>query len=125
MPVRLILHAIVTLVLFAIGWWLYMRMGNRNYGAIDSVSVAIYWFTVLVYVLFSWLFYWMVHRLKFKAWAIAQILAVVIATISTGSIMFLSRKHQKQFEEEVNFLEQKALDVEEQQNVTLESEAVK
>ena len=113
MPVRLILHAIVTLVLFAIGWWLYMSLGNRNYGAIDSASVAIYWFTVLVYVL------------KFKAWVIAQILAVVIATITTGSILFLSRKHQKQFEEEVNFLEQKVLDVDEQKNVTLESESVK
>lgn len=122
MPVRLILHVIITLVLLAIGWWLYMCLGNRCYGEIDSVSVATYWFAVLVYVLFSWLFYWMVHRLKFKNWAIAQILAVVIATISTSSIMFLSRKHQKQFEEEVKLLDQEGLNVGEQKKETSGSE---
>jgi len=122
MSARLILHVIVTLVLFAIGWWLYMRLENKSYGAIDSVSVATYWFSVLVYALFSWLFYWIVHGLKLKAWVIAQIIAVVIATISTGSLLFVSREHQKQFEEEVKLQEQEVLDAEEQQEVTSESE---
>jgi hypothetical protein len=104
------------------GWWLYMRLGNRDYGTIDSVSVATYWFAVLVYVLFSWLFYWIVYRLRLKAWIIAQIIAVVIATISTGSLLFVSREHQKQFKEKANLQEQAVLNPEEQQEVTSESE---
>ncbi len=100
MSARLILHVTFTLVLFAAGWWLYMRLEDNSYAAVDSVDVATYWFAVLVYMLFSWFFYWIVHRLKLKAWVIAQIFAVVIAAVSTGSLLFVSREHQKQLEAE-------------------------
>ena len=108
MSARLILHFVVTLIFFAIGWWLYMRMEDNAYDAIDSVNVAIYWFAVLVYILFSWFFYWIVHRLKLKAWVIGQILAVVIAAVATVSLLFISHEHQKQLEEKAMLEEQKA-----------------
>ncbi len=100
MSARLILHLTLTLILFAFGWWLYMRLEDNSSTAIDSVGVATYWFAVLVYVLFSWLFYWIVHRLKLKAWGVAQIFAVVIAAVSTSSLLFVSHEHQMQLEAE-------------------------
>ena len=100
MSARLIIHITFTLTLFAAGWWLYMRLEDSSSATVDSVSVATYWFAVLVYVLFSWFLYWVVHRLKLKAWVIAQIIAVVIAAISTGALLFVSREHQKQLEAE-------------------------
>lgn len=115
MSARLILHFIVTIVLFAIGWWLYVRLEDSSFDAIDSVSVATYWFAALVYILFSWLFYWFVHRLKLRAWVVAQIFAVLIAAIATGALLYVSREHQQQ-------LEEKAL-LEEQQAETLNSDA--
>lgn len=99
MPARFILHIIITLVLFAIGWWVYMHMNDNRY-AIDSVTVATYWFATLVFILFSWLFYWFVHRLKTRAWVIALILAVVIALAATIVLLYYSREHQQQLEEE-------------------------
>ena len=106
MSARFIIHSVVTVILFAIGWWLYMRMDGSHKEAIDSVSVAIYWFAILVYALFSWLFYWFVHRLKLRAWIIAQIIAVAIAVVSTGSLLYISREHQKQLEEKAKLDEQ-------------------
>ena len=100
MSARLIIHVTFTLVLFTVGWWLYMRLDDNSDAAVGSVGVATYWFAVLVYVLFSWFFYWIVHRLKLKTWVIAQIFAVVIASVSTGSLLFVSREHQKQLEAE-------------------------
>jgi thiol:disulfide interchange protein len=105
MSARLISHITFTIVLFAAGWWLYMRLDDNSYTAVDSVGVATYWFAVLVYVLFSWFFYWIVHRLKLKAWVVAQIFAVVIAAVSTGALLFVSREHQKQLEAEAMQLE--------------------
>lgn len=99
MPARFILHIIITLVLFAIGWWIYMHMNDDSYD-IDSVTVATYWFAILVFILFSWLFYWFVHRLKTRAWVIALILAVVIALAATIALLYFSREHQQQLEEE-------------------------
>ncbi|MEJ2115709.1 MAG: hypothetical protein P8X88_06610 [Gammaproteobacteria bacterium] len=99
MPARFIIHSVVTLILFAIGWWLYMRLLGGYKGEIDSVGVAIYWFAILVYVLFSWLFYWFVNKLKLRAWVIAQIIAIAIAVVSTGSLLYISNEHQKQLEE--------------------------
>ena len=99
MPARFILHIIITLVLFAIGWWIYMHMNDDSYD-IDSVTVATYWFAILVFILFSWLFYWFVHRLKTRAWVIALILALVIALAATIALLYFSREHQQQLEEE-------------------------
>ena len=106
MSARLIIHIIVTIVLFTIGCWLYMRLEDSSFDAFDSVSVAMYWFAALVYILFSWLFYWFVHRLKLKAWLIAQILAVVIAAFTTGVLLYVSRDHQHQLEEKAFLKEQ-------------------
>ncbi len=106
MSARLIIHIIVTIVLFTIGCWLYMRLEDSSFDAIDSVSVATYWFAALVYILFSWLFYWFVHRLKLRAWLIAQILAVVIAAFTTGVLLYVSREHQQQLEEKAFLKEQ-------------------
>ena len=106
MPARFIIHSIVTLVLLAIGWWLYIRLNGNHKDAIGSVSVAIYWFAILVFVLFSWLFYWFVHRLKLRAWVIAQITAIIIAAVSTTSLLYISREHQKQLEEKARLEEQ-------------------
>lgn len=99
MSARLILHIILTLVLFAVGWWLYASMDNV--GALDSVGVATYWFAMLVFILSSWLFYWIVHRLRMRFWIIMQILAIVISAVSTSALLYASREYQKQIEEEV------------------------
>ncbi len=100
MSARLVIHIVVTLTLFAIGWWLYMRLGENSYDAINSTSVATYWFAMLVYVLFSWIFYWCVHRFRLRAWVIAQVVSAMIAGASTGSLLYISSEHQKQLEEE-------------------------
>jgi len=117
MSARLILHVITTLVLFAIGWWLYMRMEENSYDAIDSVNVAVFWFASLVYIFFSWIFYWIVHRLKLKAWVIAQILAIIIAAVSTVTLLYVSREHQQE-------LEQKALQQDQDAEASSEEEQV-
>ena len=105
MPARFILHIIITLVLFAIGWWIYMHMNDDGYD-INSVTLATYWFATLVFILFSWLFYWFVHRLKTRAWVIALILAVVISLAATIALLYYSREHQQQLEEEAMLEEQ-------------------
>jgi len=97
MSARLILHIVLTLVLFSLGWWLYKSIGNS--GSLGSVGVATYWFAMLVYILFSWLFYWMVHRLKVRYWLIMQILAFLISAISTSALLYVSKEHQKQIED--------------------------
>ena len=101
MSARLILHIVTTLVLFAIGFWLYMRMQENVYDSIDSTSVAVYWFTALVYIFFSWIFYWIVHRLKLKAWLIAQVLAIIVAAVSILALQYISRDHQQKLEDKV------------------------
>ena len=99
MPVRFILHIVITIVLLTIGWWLYMRLDDSGYD-VDSITVATYWFTILVFILFSWLFYWFVHKLNTRAWIIAQLLAVAIAAVSIISLLYISQEHQKMLEEE-------------------------
>ncbi|MGH1536849.1 MAG: hypothetical protein ACRBDX_02190 [Gammaproteobacteria bacterium] len=107
MSARLIIHIVVTLILFAIGWWLYVRLEDNSYDAINSVSVATYWFAMLVYVFFSWILYWIVHWFRLRAWVIAQIIAIVIAAVATGTLLYISTEHQKQLEEKA-MLEEKS-----------------
>jgi ABC-type uncharacterized transport system permease subunit len=109
MSARLVLHIITTLVLFSVGWWLYMRMEENAYDAIDSINVAIYWFASLVYILFSWIFYWIAHRLKLKAWVIAQFIALIIAAVSTVVLQYISREHQRQFEQKAMQQQEKSM----------------
>ena len=109
MSARLILHIITTIVLLAVGCWLYMRMQENAYDSIDENNVAIYWFASLVYIFFSWIFYWIVHRLKLKAWVIAQILALVFAAVATVSLLYISREfHQEPFDGRCRFSRQAA-----------------
>lgn len=126
MSARLILHIILTVILFAIGWWLYVQLGDSSFDTIDSVSVATYWFAALVYILFSWLFYWFVHRLKLRAWAIAQFFAVLMAALATGALLYVSREHQQQLEQKTLLEEQQAeaLNSDEQQAQDSASESV-
>ena len=99
MPARFILHVVITIVLLTIGWWLYMRLDDSGY-KIDSIMVATYWFTILVFIFFSWLFYWFVHKLKTKYWVAAQLFAITISAISIISLLYISKEHQKLLEEE-------------------------
>ena len=99
MSARLVLHIITTLILFALGWWLYIRMGDSATDAIDSITVATYWFASLVFILFSWIFYWFVHRLRLKAWLIAIAAAVIIAAISTVVLIKYADNNQRKLEE--------------------------
>jgi len=99
MSARLILHIITTLILLALGWWLYIRMGDSASDSIDSISVATYWFATLVFILFSWMFYWFVHRLKLKAWIISIILAIIIAVVSTIVLIKVAENNQRKLED--------------------------
>jgi len=83
-----------------------MRMEENNDAAIESVNVAIFWFAALVYIFFSWIFYWIVHRLKLKAWLIAQVLALIIAAVATLSLLYVSRDHQQRLEQKAMQQEQ-------------------
>ncbi len=104
MPARFILHSILTLVLLAFGWWLYMQLGKGSY---EAMSVATYWFTALVFILLSWLFYWFVHRLKTKAWIIALIIAGLLTGVATTTLLLLSEQNQK-LQEETAMAQEKA-----------------
>lgn len=98
MSARLILHIITTLILFALGWWLYIRIGESASDAIDATNVAIYWFASLVFIFFSWIFYWFVHRLKLKAWIISLLLAAIIAIVSTVVLVKIADNNQRKLE---------------------------
>ena len=121
MPARFILHIIVTIILLSIGWWLYMSIGEGNY---DSLTVATYWFAALVFILFSWLFYWFVHRLQTKAWLIALVLSAVIAAIATSALLFYSQKSIEQTVEETGQLNQEDSAKEQSTNATAEIETL-
>lgn len=116
MSARLILHIITTLVLFAFGSWLYIRMGDDATDAINETSVATFWFASLVFIFFSWLFYWPMHRLKLKAWIIALIIAVIIAAVSTVVLKKVADENQRKLEE-IEMQKESAADVTEDASV--------
>ena len=123
MSPRLILHIILTLLLLAIGWWLYTQLVG-NHSNLNSLIVATYWFAALVFIFFSWLFYWFVHRLGTTAWMIAILTALGISMISTISLLYVSRENQRKLEEESMRLEQeKASDSESQKDQTQQTES--
>jgi|GEM_PF-2462946 len=99
MSARLVLHIVTTIILFAIGWWLYIRMTDSANDALDATRVATYWFASLVFIFFSWIFYWFVHKLKLKAWIIALLVAVVIAAASTVALQMAAEENQRNLEE--------------------------
>ena len=114
MAPRFILHIILTLLLLSIGWWLYTQLtgGHSN---LDSITVAAYWFAALVFIFFSWLFYWFVHRLSTTAWMIALIVSLVVTVISTLSLLYISRENQKKLVEEAIQQEQEKISEEKAQ----------
>jgi mannitol-specific phosphotransferase system IIBC component len=83
-----------------------MQLENSSINTFNSVMVATYWFAALVFIFFSWLFYWFVHRLKTSAWIIAQFTAVVIAVVSTSTLLSISHEHQQKLEQEAKSLEE-------------------
>ncbi len=123
MAPRFILHIILTLLLFSIGWWLYMRLVGTN-SSVNSITVATYWFAALVFIFFSWIFYWFVHRLSSTAWMIALLAALAIAIISTLILLYISQENQKKLEEESMRLEQEqASEPDSQTDQTQQSES--
>lgn len=94
MTTRFILHVILCIFFAAIGWWLYLQLGKNGYTLITPLSVASYWFGFLIFVFFSWIFYWILHRRSTKSWAIAQLIALLIAITATISMLVISHDHE-------------------------------
>lgn len=106
MTLRFTLHLLICALLATFGYWLYMQLSINEYDFINSISVASYWFGFLIFLLLSWLLYWILHRRSAKAWAIAQFLSVLIAIISTVALLVISHDHEdrRQAEEEAFLL---------------------
>ena len=110
MTLRFTLHSILCTFFTGLGWWLYLQLYKDGNGLINSISVASYWFGFLIFVLFSWFFYWILHRRSTKSWLIAQLIALLIAIIATLSILFISHQHEnrRKAEKEALLLEQES-----------------
>lgn len=106
MSLRFILHIAVCLLLAAAGWWLFTQLDETGHSSITSIQVAGYWFGILVFILFSWFFYWILNRRSTKAWFIAQGIAVVIAISSTVALLLISHIHEQQRKAEEELLNQ-------------------
>lgn len=106
MTLRFTIHLIFSLLLAIIGYWLYMQLNTNVYSFISSISVASYWFGYLIFLLFSWFLYWILHRRSARVWAIAQFISILIAVISTVSLLMLSYDHEdrRKVEEETFLL---------------------
>ena len=102
MSLRFVLHIIVCIFFAGLGGWLYLQLGHDQSGLINSISLACYWFGYLVFLFFSWIFYWVVHKSSATAWIVAQFFALSIAIFATVSIVIISREHEnrRQVEEE-------------------------
>ena len=96
MSLRLILHILICVLFAAIGLWLFLQLRDNSTSSITSIHVAAYWFGFLIFVLFSWFFYWILHKRSTKAWLISVILAGFIAIISTGAMVIISHDHEQQ-----------------------------
>ncbi len=96
MSLRFVLHISLCVLLAIAGWWLYQQLSvNSNY-SVSSIQVASYWFGILIFILFSWIFYWILHRRSVKAWVIALIIAALIAVVSTAALLIISQDHEQQ-----------------------------
>lgn len=106
MTLRFTLHLLICVLLATFGFWLYMQLNINEYKFINSISVASFWFGFLIFLLFSWLFYWVLHRRSAKVWAIAQFISVLIAVISTAALLVISHDHEdrRQADEETFLL---------------------
>ncbi len=68
----------------------------------NSIPVASYWFGFLIFVLFSWLFYWPLHKFSAKSWLIALLIAVT----STAAMLFIAREYENKINAEEKVLSQ-------------------
>ncbi len=109
MKPRFILHMLLSASLISLGLWLYMQMQTSSHEYIDSIFVASYWFTFLIFLLFSWFFYWVLHKRSTTAWLISLVLAVAIAIAGIIALRIVSKQYQQEIE--------KAEEVIQQQNI--------
>ena len=96
MSLRFILHIGLCILFALVGWWLYLQQSESSSYSVSSIQVASYWFGLLIFVLFSWIFYWILHKRSGQAWMIALIIALVIAIVSTVALIIISRDHESQ-----------------------------
>ena len=96
MSLRFTLHFLICVLFAALGWWLFLQLRDNTSASITSIHVAGYWFGFLVFILFSWFFYWILHRRSTKAWFISLMIAGFIAVISTGAMVIVSHDHEQQ-----------------------------
>ena len=96
MSLRFIVHLGLCVGLVLIGGWLYLQLSETSSYSVSSIQVASYWFALLVFILFSWFFYWIIHKRSGQAWMIALMIALLIAAISTGTLLFISHEHEAQ-----------------------------
>ncbi len=91
-----VLHSAVCIPFSGAGGWLFIQLIHGEHERIDSVFVATYWFGFLVFVLSSWIFYWILQRRLAKPWIPAQLAALLIAGLVTTSIVWASHLYEPQ-----------------------------
>ena len=98
MKPRFIVHMLLSASLASLGLWLFMQMGTTSYAYIDSIFVASYWFAFLIFLFFSWFFYWILHKRSTTAWLIALVLAGLIAIAGIVAMRTVSKQYQQEVE---------------------------
>lgn len=111
MTQRFTLHIILCIFFAGLGWWLFLKLEYNGNDLINSIFVASYFFGFLVFVFFSWFFYWILHRRSTKIWIVAQLIALLIAIIATTAVLFVSHDHENRRKAE----EEALLDKQEQE----------
>ena len=106
MSQRSVLHIILCVFLAGVGWWLYLQLSENEINSITSMSVASYWFGLLIFLFISWIFYWILHRRSTKAWLIALFIAFVISVVSTIALLIISHEHEAKRQAEEDALNQ-------------------
>ena len=94
MTTRFIFHVLICLLLAMLGYWFYLQLSTDTYNFINAITVASYWFGYLIFILSSWLFYWILHKRTTKSWIVAQFFSIIIAVISTLSLVIIAHDHE-------------------------------
>ena len=103
---RFILQVILCVFLAGLGYWFYWQLDVSGSDSLNSIPVASYWFGFLIFVLFSWLFYWPLHKFSAKSWLIALLIALIIAVTSTAAMLFIARGYENKINAEEKVLSQ-------------------
>lgn len=96
MSLRFILHISLCVLLTLVGWWLYLQLSKNSSYSVSSIQLASYWLGLLIFILFSWIFYWILHRRSGQAWMISLVIALVIAIVATTALLIISHDHERQ-----------------------------